>query len=246
LTSGVYVYERPLDSSAPNWPFWTNLLSDTSSTTDPAFAGGFGRISVSLTANRISSTFFAFYSYLWSGDRVRLARLPGSGGVSVSDFSGITGGIRALTDVTAVGAPDGDSFKIGYTPLTDSHGNTYVRTGTWSASSGAPSLGVAALISSLGRSANVVYFDRATATGGAQGINSLYEVKVSDTSYRLDVDYFEPAPPPPSYPSCSDYEGLYCSWVGRERPCTDNFGDPGMCTCERYGRNKGDMAWSCF
>lgn len=241
LTSGVYVYDRPLGSSSPGWPFWTQVFSDSNSTIDPAF-GNFGHISLSLTANRFSSTFFAFYSYLWNGDRVRLARLSSSGSASISDFSVVTGGARALTDITSVGAPDGDSFKIGYTPLTTNlHDNTYVRTGTWSASTGAPSLGTATLTSSLGRSANVVYFDRST-LDGIKGINALYEVKVSETSYRLDVDYFEPI----IY--CSDYDGLRCSSLGRERACTDDFGDPGMCTCERSGasRDRGDMAWFCF
>lgn len=223
LTAGVAVYERPQNPLLLQ-P-WDLVLQDLNDTTDPAFSN-YGRVSVSLTANRLSSNFYAFYSDIWNGDRVRLARMTSAGSSATYDFGAATGGLRALTDVNALGAPNGDSFKIGYSPIAGSHNNTSVRTVTWSALAGAPTLGTAKLLSTKGRSANVVYFERPT-TGGTQGLNAVFEVESTTATYSLQNDYFQPV----AAPLCSDLLDVRCPARGARRDCQDEFGEIFTCVC---------------
>ncbi|MDX1999685.1 MAG: hypothetical protein SF066_18345 [Thermoanaerobaculia bacterium] len=235
LTAGVAIYERP-QNPLPLQP-WTLVLQDLNETNDPAFTN-YGRVSVSLTANRISSNFYAFYSDVWNGDRVRLARITSAGSRAIHDFVAVTGGLRALTDINALGAPNGDSVKIGYSPIASSYNSTWVRTLTWTSIASTPTLGTAKLLSNKGRNANVVYFERAT-TGGTQGLNAIFEVESATATYSLQNDYFKPLPGV----SCSDLADTVCRTPGATRECRNEFGELGTCQCLGSGRLS---TWSCF
>jgi hypothetical protein len=223
LTAGVVVYERP-QNKQPLEP-WTSLLQDVNETMDSAFTN-YGRVSVSLTANRLSGNFYAFYSDVWNGDRVRLARITKAGSPAVYNFGTVTGGFRALTDANALAAPDGDSVKIGYSPIASTYNNTWVRTVTWSAAAAAPTLGTAKLLSNRGRNANVVYFDRPT-SGGTQGLNAVFEVESATATYSLQDDYFQPV----LAPLCSDLIDIRCPSLNARKDCRNEFGEIFTCRC---------------
>ena len=193
FNAGVRVYEKPV-----NYPQWLAVTyNDTNSSTSvPQPTTLFGANSISLTAERSSGTFYLAYSIFWNGtSRTRLARITETGSFSSPiAFLDPSSSGKAIVDVTAVDAPTSTSFKLAYTSLSSSatHDATYWVEGTWDPSSSAPVLSSPQLVTSTGRSANVIYFSRPSLGGGGdEGINVLYEESTSSGS-SLEVDYFQP------------------------------------------------------
>lgn len=186
FAAGAYVFEQITGGA------WAAPFSDLDTLPTPPPASQYSPYSLSLTANAASGTAYLAYAKSWNGVGVtRLARVPQGGPGSRVDLWAD----RAIVDVTADNAPTSESFKVAFSPAGSTpHTATYLLQGTWAAGAPSPSLGSLELKSSAGRSGNTIYFTRATASGGQEGIHLLWEEEGS-TGADLMVDYFQTSPP---------------------------------------------------